>query len=194
MIAVVALLIVAVPAGSMRLGLPDGSSEPADSTTYRADRLISEAFGPGSNATLLVTADLPAGLDADEIVATELRVARAIADLDNVAAVAPVAVSGDNRLAAFQVIPEEGPNGLAIGVLVDAFVVRLLLMPAIMHLLGRHAWWLPRWLDRILPNVDVEGATLERRHHIFSHDDVPGIPGTLPSLKPMPGASPVSSE
>jgi len=56
--------------------------------------------------------------------------------------------------------------GLAFGVLVDAFVVRMLLMPALMHLLGRAAWWLPTWLDRLLPNVDVEGAALERRHHV----------------------------
>ena len=48
--------------------------------------------------------------------------------------------------------------------LLDAFVVRMLLMPALMHLLGRSAWWLPRWLDRILPNVDMEGAALEREH------------------------------
>jgi RND superfamily putative drug exporter len=41
----------------------------------------------------------------------------------------------------------------------------MLLMPALMHLLGRSAWWLPRWLDRIIPNVDVEGAKLERAHH-----------------------------
>ena len=50
--------------------------------------------------------------------------------------------------------------GLAIGVLFDAFLVRLLMVPALMHLLGRHAWYLPKWLDRILPNVDVEGAAL----------------------------------
>jgi len=37
-------------------------------------------------------------------------------------------------------------------------------MPALMHLLGRSAWWLPRWLDRILPDVDIEGAALERTH------------------------------
>ena len=48
--------------------------------------------------------------------------------------------------------------------LLDAFVVRLLLMPALMHLLGEKAWWLPRWLDRIMPDVDVEGAQLERGH------------------------------
>ena len=55
--------------------------------------------------------------------------------------------------------------GLAFGVLADAFVVRLLLMPALMHLLGRSAWWLPRWLNKVVPNVDVEGAALERKHH-----------------------------
>ncbi|WP_206428298.1 MMPL family transporter [Plantibacter sp. PA-3-X8] len=54
--------------------------------------------------------------------------------------------------------------GLAFGVLVDAFVVRMLLIPAVMHLLGKSAWWIPKWLDRILPNVDVEGAALERSH------------------------------
>ena len=53
---------------------------------------------------------------------------------------------------------------LAFGVLVDAFVVRMLLMPALMHLAGDRAWWLPRWLDRLIPNVDVEGAALERQH------------------------------
>ncbi|MCK9794033.1 MMPL family transporter [Isoptericola sp. 4D.3] len=53
---------------------------------------------------------------------------------------------------------------LAFGVLVDAFVVRMLVVPALMHLLGDAAWWLPRWLDRLLPNVDVEGSALERRH------------------------------
>ncbi|MCC3275442.1 MMPL family transporter [Arthrobacter sp. zg-Y20] len=53
---------------------------------------------------------------------------------------------------------------LAFGVLVDAFVVRMLLIPALMHLAGDKAWWLPKWLDKILPDVDVEGASLERRH------------------------------
>ncbi|MGG7464670.1 MMPL family transporter [Plantibacter sp. YIM 135347] len=54
--------------------------------------------------------------------------------------------------------------GLAFGVLVDAFIVRMLLIPAVMHLLGKSAWWIPKWLDRVLPNVDVEGAALERSH------------------------------
>jgi RND superfamily putative drug exporter len=51
---------------------------------------------------------------------------------------------------------------LAIAVLFDAFVVRMTLIPAVMNLLGDKAWWLPKWLDRILPNVDVEGESLTR--------------------------------
>ena len=350
--AVAVLLTVAIPAASMRLGLPDGGAEPEDSTTYRAFQVIDEEFGPGANSPLLVTAELPAGIADDELLITRLDIAQAIAGVDHVEAVAPIAVSDDGTLAAFQVIPSDGPNsettaqvvrelralpavggdiplgvagqaainidisenladvlplyllvvvglsllimivvfrsllvpviatggfilsllatygglvavfqwgwlapvfgisttmpilsflplilvgilfglamdyqlflasgmreayvhgsaarlavaqgfragrsvvvaaglimvavfggfvfsesviirqlgfGLAVGVLLDAFVVRLLLMPALMHLLGRGAWWIPRWLDRILPNVDVEGAALERRQGV----------------------------
>jgi putative drug exporter of the RND superfamily len=49
---------------------------------------------------------------------------------------------------------------LAVGVLIDAFIVRLTIVPAVMSLLGRAGWWLPRWLDRALPNVDIEGQGL----------------------------------
>ncbi|MEU0386662.1 MMPL family transporter [Streptomyces chartreusis] len=48
--------------------------------------------------------------------------------------------------------------GLAVSVLVDATVVRLLMVPAVMTLLGRHAWWAPRWLERVLPHIDAEGG------------------------------------
>ncbi len=51
---------------------------------------------------------------------------------------------------------------LAIAVVFDAFVVRMALIPAVLYLLGDKAWWLPRWLDRLLPEVDVEGEKLER--------------------------------
>jgi len=348
---VVALLIVAVPALSMRVGLPDGSSEPEGSYAQRAFEITEAEFGPGSNGPLLVTAALPDGLDDAGTVRAQLDVAEAIEGLGGVAAVAPVAVADDGGIAAFQVVPDGGPNsetteqlvralrsappvddgialgvagqaainidiserllevlplylavvvglsllimivvfrsllvpliatggfilslfatygalvavfqwgwgadllgihstgpilnflpiiligilfglamdyqlflasgmreayvhgasareavsrgfragravviaaglimvsvfggfvfsestiirslgfGLAAGILLDAFVVRMLLMPALMHLLGRSAWWLPRWLDRIVPDVDVEGAALERRHH-----------------------------
>ena len=355
LVSIVALLALATPALHMRVGLPDGSSEPAGSQAERAYAINAEAFGPGANGRLIVAAHLPAGLDEEAHTDAQLAVARELAGVENVVAVAPVAVSDDGRLAAFQVVPAEGPNaestgllvrdlrelpaidvptsdqditlgvagqaainidiseslngvlplylvvvvglslvilvlvfrsvlvplvatggfvlslfatygvitavfqdgvgagligldstgpilsflpiilvgilfglamdyqlflatgmreayvhgaparlavargfragrsvviaaglimvsvfggfvfaessmirsfgfGLAFGVLVDAFLVRLLLMPALMHLLGDSAWWLPTWLDRILPNVDVEGASLERRH------------------------------
>ena len=349
-VAIVGALVIAIPALSMRLGLPDGGSEAEDSTAYRAYTITEREFGQGVNGPLLVTADLPEGLDDIQVQEAQLEVARVLAAQDDVVAVAPVAVSDDSRLAAFQVVPAEGPSsesterlvrdlralppvdgditlgvagqaainidisegladilplyltvvvglsflimvmvfrsllvplvatggfvlslfatygavtaifqwgwfgpllgihqtgpilsflpvilvgilfglamdyqlflatgmreafvhgsparlavaqgfragrtvviaaaiimiavfggfvtseaviiksfglGLAVGVLLDAFVVRMLLMPAVMHLLGRSAWWLPRWLDRVIPNVDVEGAALERRH------------------------------
>lgn len=52
--------------------------------------------------------------------------------------------------------------GLAIAVFFDAFVVRMAIVPAVLALLGKSAWWLPRWLNKILPNVDVEGEKLHK--------------------------------
>jgi RND superfamily putative drug exporter len=51
--------------------------------------------------------------------------------------------------------------GLALGtaILVDAFLVRLILVPAVMHLLAERAWWIPRWLDRLLPSLTIEPPT-----------------------------------
>ena len=352
----VALLVLALPALSMRLGLPDGSSEAEDSTQYQAYQLIEEKFGAGVNGPLLVVAELPQAATGEaEQLAAQLRIGTTLRGQDDVTAVAPIGLSQDNTLVAFQVIPAEGPNsestgqlvralrdlspldgdvtlgvagsasgnidiseqlsdvlpiylgvviglsliilifvfrsilvpltatlgfvlslfatfgaltaifqwgwigavfgihdpgpilsflptiligilfglamdyqlflvsgmreayahgaparlavrqgvhagrtvvtaaaiimiavfggfifshttmirslgfGLAFGVLADAFLVRMLLIPAVMHLLGRSAWWLPKWLDRILPNVDVEGAALERNHPVGQH-------------------------
>lgn len=52
--------------------------------------------------------------------------------------------------------------GLAVGVAVDAFVVRMVFVPAVLALLGEKAWYMPRWLDRVLPSFDVEGEGLAR--------------------------------
>ncbi|MFG2654962.1 MMPL family transporter [Streptomyces sp. NPDC048425] len=52
--------------------------------------------------------------------------------------------------------------GLAIAVFFDAFVVRMAIVPAVLALLGKSAWWLPRWLDKLLPNMDVEGEKLHK--------------------------------
>ncbi|MDA8368276.1 MAG: MMPL family transporter [Nocardiopsaceae bacterium] len=351
-LAILLLGVIALPALDLRMGMPDGSSQPADSTQNRAYTAISENFGDGQNGPLLVTADLPGGPDEETAKANAERyqyeVAEAIYSHDDVAAVAPIDVSDDQTLAIFQVLPVEGPAGesteelvhtlrdmepihgtgtlgvagmasgnidisdtlsdalptylavvvglslvilllvfrslfvpvvatlgfilsyfaalggvvavyqwgwlagvigletpgpilnflptllvgilfglamdymlfigtgmreayvhgtparlavvrgfragravvtaaaiimisvfggfifsetmmissvgfaLAFGVLVDAFVVRMLLIPAVMHLAGDAAWWLPRWLDRILPDIDVEGSALEQ--------------------------------
>ncbi|MHB1063913.1 MAG: MMPL family transporter [Georgenia sp.] len=347
---VAGLLLLAVPSLGLRLSLPDGSAEPSDSTQYQAYATVAEKFGPGQNGPILVVADLPGG-GAAAALADQVRVAEEIYAQDGVAAVAPIGTSADGTVAAFQVIPTEGPTSqstenlvhtlralppvdgdmpiavaglasgnvdisnkladalpvylavvvglslvimivvfrsifvpviatagfilsyfaalggvvaiyqwgwlagvfgvnhpapvlnflptilvgvlfglamdymlfigsgmreayahgapartavvqgvragrsvvtaaaiimvsvfggfvfsesamirpigfaLALGVLLDAFIVRMWLVPALMHLAGDRAWWLPAWLDRILPNVDVEGASLERRHH-----------------------------
>ena len=374
-VGVAVLATLAVPAASMRLGLPVGSSEAADSTQYRTYTTIAETFGEGQNGTLLVIADLPAGTTDDELLADQVRVAEAISALPNVAAVAPVLTSDDHTIAAFQVVPTGGPTSveteqlvndiraaspldgtitlgvagqtsaaidisqkladalpvylavvlglsllimvlvfrslllpivatagfalslfaalggtvaiyqwgwlggvfgvtdpgpilnflptmlagilfglamdytlflasgmreayahgarsrtavvlgfkagravvtaaaiimvsvfggfvfsesamirpigfaLAFGVLVDAFVVRMLILPGVMHLLGDAAWWLPSWLDRLLPNVDVEGAALERKHPHVAGDPVTSSsePAARPAAGPLTG-------
>ncbi len=351
---VIVLLIVAMPALSMRLGLPAGSSEPVSSSAYKSYKLIEDKFGAGVNGPLVVVADMSEKVSGEDLVAEQVRIGTALKSEHNVVAVAPIGVSDDDMLLAFQVVPEGGPTsesteqlvhdvrglnlegvdslgvagnasgnidvseklagalplyllvvvglsliililvfrsilvpltatigfilslfasfgvitavfqwgwlapvfgvhdpgpilsflpilvvgvlfglamdyqlflvsgmresyahgspsrlavqrgvhagravvtaaalimaaifggfifsnsvmiqsiglGLAFGVLFDAFVVRMLLIPAAMHLLGDAAWWLPKWLDRILPNVDVEGASLERSHPGAAH-------------------------
>jgi putative drug exporter of the RND superfamily len=52
--------------------------------------------------------------------------------------------------------------GLAVAVLLDATLIRMVLVPATMTLVGRANWWLPGWLDRILPHLDLEGAPNSR--------------------------------
>ncbi|MEV7143866.1 MMPL family transporter [Streptomyces tauricus] len=61
--------------------------------------------------------------------------------------------------------------GLASAVFFDAFVVRMAFVPAVLALLGKRAWWLPRWLDRLMPRVDVEGEALTQQ--ISAPKDLP---------------------
>ena len=76
------------------------------------------------------------------------------------AAIIMVSVFGGFVLSEDSMIRQFG-FALAVGILIDAFVIRMALIPAVLHLAGDHAWWLPGWLDRILPEVDVEGTRLE---------------------------------
>jgi len=348
--AVVALAVIAIPAAGLRLALPDGGSEPVDSSAYKAYTITGENFGEGMNGPIIVVGSLPAGLDKASATTLNLDVADQLRKVPNVKAAVPVTVSKDLRTAVYQVIPAEGPASastvqvvhdlraegatiqadlnvgigltgqtaanvdvsaklgaalppylaivvglslvllilvfrsilvpllatagfllslvaafggvvavyqwgwlsgifdvanpgavlsflpiiligvlfglamdyqvfiasgmreafvhgqdakqavrtgfkhaapvvtaaaiimtsvfsgfifshltmvrplgfaLAFGVLIDAFVVRMTIIPAAMHLLGKSAWWIPKWLDKILPDVDVEGAKLE---------------------------------
>ncbi|MCW4385994.1 MMPL family transporter [Salinibacterium sp. SYSU T00001] len=357
-LSIVGLLVIAIPALSLRLGLPDGASEPEDSTQYRSYTAIAEEFGAGQNGSIIVTAALDEPVAEEDETATQADIADALLERDDIVAVLPVGVSEERDYFAFQVVPVDGPSsestenlvnelradspldadielgvagqasgnidvsqklqdvlplylgvvvglsllimivvfrsilvpviatagfvlslfaslgavtavyqwgwlpeisqvhnpgpvlsfapliimgvlfglamdyqlflasgmreafvhgiparaaviagrrnaravvtaaaiimisvfggfmfshltmvrplgfGLAIGVLFDAFIVRLLLVPALMHLVGEKAWWMPRWLDRILPNADVEGAALERDHPVpHAHEE-----------------------
>jgi RND superfamily putative drug exporter len=81
--------------------------------------------------------------------------------------------------------------GLAVGVFLDAFLVRMTLVPAVLALLGRTAWWLPRWIDRRLPSFDVEGAALT--HQLALADwPAPGDPHAVYAEDLPIGGRPVS--
>ncbi|MFC7580399.1 MMPL family transporter [Schaalia naturae] len=351
-VGIAVLVAMALPALQMRLGLPDGSSEPVDSSAHRAFTAIAEEFGPGMNSPLLVTATLPGALDQEAAVHEEAAIGGQLSALADVQSVVPIGLSQDATTLAFQVVPTEGPSAestealvhnlraldatdsagdavtlgvagsasgnidiseklsdvlpiylavvvglsflilivvfrsilvpltatlgfvlsilaafggvtavfqlgwgsslfgvhdpapvlsflpiiqtgvlfglamdyqlflvsgmreayvqgsparvsvrrgrrmgravvtcsavimisvfagfilndslmvksigfsLSLGVLLDAFLVRMLIIPGAMHLMGDAAWWLPRWLDRILPDLDIEGASLDRR-------------------------------
>lgn len=351
--ATVGLGVIAIPAASMRLGLPDGASEPVGSAAYEAHHIMTDEFGAGTAGPLLIVASVADPVTEDAVPITQAAITTQLMAFDDVTAVAPVGVSGDGTVLAFQLIPNEGPNaestvdlvdtlraanpldvdgqnvtigvagstsaaidvsekladvlpmyltvvvglsliilmiafrsilvpliasfgfvlsllatfggitaiyqwgwlsqifdvhapgpilaflpvvtigilfglamdyqlfisagmresyahgapariavmrgfhagrsvvtaaaiimisvfggfifaeshmiraigfGLAFGVLLDAFVVRMTIIPAAMHLLGDKAWWIPKWLDRILPDADIEGTKLERDH------------------------------
>ena len=83
--------------------------------------------------------------------------------------------------------------GLAVAVFVDATVVRLLLVPATMELLGNANWWMPRWLDRLLPTVHVEGGHIEAPHPAAAGART-ATPGAGPTVPPNPVPSPQHEE
>jgi RND superfamily putative drug exporter len=68
--------------------------------------------------------------------------------------------------------------GMATAILIDATLVRMVLVPATMAMLGRYNWWLPAWLDRILPHLDIEGTPQ------------PESPSAAPTSAPDPGREP----
>jgi RND superfamily putative drug exporter len=87
------------------------------------------------------------------------------------AAMIMVLVIGSFLLSGERILQEFG-FGLAFAIFIDALVIRSLLVPAIMHLIGPANWSLPRWLDRILPNLSIEGG-----------DDSAKVPEAAPPLR-----------
>lgn len=146
------------------LGQLFGVNEPAPILAFLPTLVLGILFGLAMDYQLFIGSGMREayvhGDSARHAVQHGLKAGRAVVI---VAAFIMIAVFGSFIFSESNMIRPIG-FGLAFGVLIDAFVVRLLLLPAIMHLLGKSAWWIPGWLDRILPNFDVEGASLERQH------------------------------
>jgi RND superfamily putative drug exporter len=71
--------------------------------------------------------------------------------------------------------------GMAVAVLIDATVVRMMLVPATMAILGRANWWLPRWLDRVLPHLDTEGSAAGPVTSVEGRSAPDGAPNAHPA-------------
>jgi putative drug exporter of the RND superfamily len=65
--------------------------------------------------------------------------------------------------------------GLATAILLDAFIIRMMVLPSVLALVGKAAWWLPTWLDRVVPNVDVEDEKLRALLTISSESQEPAV-------------------
>ena len=110
---IVAVLgIMAIPLSDMRLGLPDGGSEPKYSTAYKAYNLTSDGFGSGFNGqiTTVLTTDNP--ISEDDTLAFQADVATELMTLDNVEAAVPAAIADDRQTFIFQVVPSGGPSSV----------------------------------------------------------------------------------
>ncbi|WP_328335261.1 MMPL family transporter [Streptomyces sp. NBC_00455] len=82
---------------------------------------------------------------------------------------------------------------LAVGVCIDAFLVRMTLVPAVLALVGRAGWWLPKWLDRLMPDLDIEGERLaagRQKDGPEGHGPTPpvAVGGALQENPPRQGA------
>lgn len=112
--AVALLATMAIPAMSLRLGLPDASQDAHDSTSYRAYTKVAEGFGDGQNAAILAVAkvdeDEARRLSDDQVTDLQLTVAEHLKNHENVEYVVPAAVSDDHRTLVYQIVPGSGPN------------------------------------------------------------------------------------
>ncbi|WP_285725643.1 MMPL family transporter [Psychromicrobium xiongbiense] len=109
---VLLLAVVAVPALTLRLALPDGGSEPPESDAYQSYALIGSAFGAGMNGPITVVGEMPAGLSSEQATVKQLDVAEQLRQVSHVVAAVPAKLSADGRTAIFQVIGDDGPSSL----------------------------------------------------------------------------------
>lgn len=117
-LAIAGLAVMAIPTFSMRLGLPDASSESTDSASYQAYAATEEAFGAGQNGPLVLVADLPVGLEEEEATEAQIEIAEDLGERGDIASVVPVDITDDLQTAVFQVIPQEGPTSESVEQLV----------------------------------------------------------------------------
>ena len=110
---IVAVLgIMAIPLNDMRLGLPDGGSEPRDSTAYKAYTLTSDGFGPGFNGQVTTVLSTENPILEEDTLAFQADVATALMALQNVRAAVPAAIADDRKTFIFQVVPVGGPSSV----------------------------------------------------------------------------------
>jgi putative drug exporter of the RND superfamily len=109
---VIVMGIMAIPLSDMRLGLPDGGSEPTDSTAYKAYTLTSEGFGPGFNGQVTTVLSTENPISEDDTLEFQSEVATALMALDNVKAAVPAAIADDRKTFIFQVVPTGGPSSV----------------------------------------------------------------------------------
>lgn len=107
---VLALGSLSLPVADMRLGLPDGSSQPTDSAANISYNLIADTFGEGRNGTVIAAARLPEGTTEDEAAALQVDIGQDILEQDHVVSVIPALVAEDHSALLYQVVPDEGPN------------------------------------------------------------------------------------
>lgn len=145
------------------LGGVFGVHDPGPILSFLPTIMIGILFGLAMDYQLFLTSGIREafahGKSAKESINYGIRLSRSVVVA---AAIIMVSVFGGFAFSHLAMIRPMG-FGLAAGVLFDAFIVRLLLVPSIMAILGKAAWWMPKWLDRILPDVDVEGSALERQ-------------------------------
>lgn len=111
---IIVLGLLAIPAASLKLGLPDGSAEAHDTSAYRAYTKVTDAFGAGQNAAIIGVATLDEdearGLSDDQATDLQLDIAEQLKQTADVEYVVPASVSDDHRTMVFQIIPKTGPN------------------------------------------------------------------------------------